>query len=157
MDTEALHAKQLRTMGTYLSLSRIIRDDSYITDTNENYIVVDFDLKENFFVEFIDTLKPMSNGIYNILRDVEIQKQMGLNESNFFFFTRAGSFEDGVNVEVLFEPGQILKTFNILLENRQALVSSKVFEASDWASVHTCTDFLKKAVSDNNFVQFFWQ
>lgn len=144
-------------MGTYLSLSRIKKDDSYVTETNQDYIVVDFDLKENFFVEYIDTLKPISNGINNLLEDEALQKEIGVNASDFLFFTKAGSFENGENVDVFFEPGEILKTFDMLLNNREKLVSSKLFSDSDWPSIDTCADFLKKAVSDNNFVQFYWQ
>ena len=144
-------------MGTYLSLSRIKKDDSYVTETNQDYVVVDFDLKENFFVEYIDTLKPINNGIYNLMEDESLQEEIGLNESNFLFFTMAGSFEDGENVTIFFEPEPILKTFDIINDNREKLTSSRLFEVSNWTTVDECTDFLKKAVSDNNLVQFYWQ
>ncbi|MBV7441587.1 hypothetical protein KRX57_09145 [Weeksellaceae bacterium TAE3-ERU29] len=144
-------------MGVYLSLSRIKKDDSYVVETNQDYIKVDFDIKENFFVEYIDTLKPLADGIYNLIEDNDLLEELGLKESDFLFFTKAGSFEDGENVDIFFEPEHILRTFDILLHNKELLISSNVFEDSDWTTVNICTDFLKKAISDNNLVQFYWQ
>jgi hypothetical protein len=144
-------------MGVYFSLSRIKKDDSYIKDKNEAFVQVDFDIKENFFVEYIDTLMPTANGIGHLLERQDTLGKFSLSADNFLFFTKAGSFLDGQNVEIFFDPNAIVRTIRILIDNKTSLVNDKIFDQSALDNLETCKNFLEKAIAENNYVQFYWQ
>jgi hypothetical protein len=145
-------------MGVFFSLSRVKKDDSFILQKHDDYIEVDFDIKEKFFVEYIDFLAPCSEVFYSILENQEILDSLNLNEGDFYFFNFAGNFMEGDNVEKFILPEKILPIINILLENSELLYSENIFtDKNAEENMILCQAFLLKAKAEDCYIQFYWQ
>ncbi len=145
-------------MGAYFSLSRVSKDKSYIRSINEDFIDVDFDLKEKFFVEYIDDLHLTSQIFFKILENEEAMRHLGLKPEEFLFLTLSGNFMDGDNVEKFFEPEKILLLVNKIIADKDYLNSIKIINNKlEEENLKKCREFLSKAIAENCYVQFYWQ